>query len=808
MKERHSTNRNMAATPTVSMVKSSLGKSLAAPHSITQLQEALAAADHAPGMFLNLKEEARVLLEKLEKARDHLSEMIRTEDVLSIKDALHRAGKVKFHDEKLFKAAQAVMNKVRLERRRKMAAEAYEEMDNVSSIVNGPGRRSLTVREVNMEEYTREHEMNKLLENNSTILIDGEWLINYNPTKMGPIPSRKHVPRAGWFKGPILEPEDGATAAERRSSAGVSPASGRTRTTRTRQRDDGPMGFSNVLIIALSYCWASPAHPDPLGHQLRKVQSVLRFIRDKVPEVGNPQKKRKKLAVFWDWMSLYQKEGSEGRTDEEQELFEVGLSNVNLWYCHQWTYKLILSELPPGCEKRTSYFESGWPTFEAAVAGMISHPLNVWDSSILTEQFLKKCTSFKIMRDNAARKRTLPPDPVAMEDLLQRKTFTNKSDKGFVSRLYTKVFKEVVVCTNTLDYKAGRGGHGLEVNAMDWQEWLHGVARFFLKRVGTINLQRNQHLRGVTFPTEFLELISQKGRVSMIECPGPFGIDDWEDEADGRVNWEAVFKFIYNRLAPLPPEAVRLLSDDGAREHAVRLGLVNFSPGPHTLAADLANLDGIQKINLSAIGATLHGSIDAISTCCSKLVELKLFGCNHLTGTLDGLGSARALARIEIQDCRNLSGDLRALENCVSLQCLNMNGCKRIKGDLSPLIKTKKIEELSLFECTGIFGGIQCLSFCSKLRVLVICECKLHGAIDETLEHLPALEELNARGCTLLKGSLAPLADSCKRLRKINVCKCAGIVGDHLFKEAVKQQVSEGSRTTECSINRNSPYAF
>ena len=95
----------MAATPTVSMVKSSLGKSLAAPHSITQLQEALAAADHAPGMFLNLKEEARVLLEKLEKARDHLSEMIRTEDVLSIKDALHRAGKVKFHDEKLFKAA-------------------------------------------------------------------------------------------------------------------------------------------------------------------------------------------------------------------------------------------------------------------------------------------------------------------------------------------------------------------------------------------------------------------------------------------------------------------------------------------------------------------------------------------------------------------------------------------------------------------------------------------------------------------------------------------------------------------------------
>ena len=53
-------------------------------------------------------------------------------------------------------------------------------------------------------------------------------------------------------------------------------------------------------IIAISFCWLTPAHPDPAGQQLASVAAMfvdqMRLYR--FAEMG----------VFWDWCSLHQKD--------------------------------------------------------------------------------------------------------------------------------------------------------------------------------------------------------------------------------------------------------------------------------------------------------------------------------------------------------------------------------------------------------------------------------------------------------------------------------------------------------------------
>jgi hypothetical protein len=77
---------------------------------------------------------------------------------------------------------------------------------------------------------------------------------------------------------------------------------------------------------------------------------------------------KKKIVIFFDWMSLYQNHGGPPRTPEQDELFGLGLREVNLWYAHMWTFKLVLSELAPPNLERPTYLDSGWTSkFDRAV---------------------------------------------------------------------------------------------------------------------------------------------------------------------------------------------------------------------------------------------------------------------------------------------------------------------------------------------------------------------------------------------------------------------------------------------------------
>ena len=115
---------------------------------------------------------------------------------------------------------------------------------------------------------------------------------------------------------------------------------------------------SGVIIVGLSYMWATADHPDPDGEQLRDVAKYLRWLQE---AEGIFTHKGKLVAVFWDWASLYQDKPffDPRRTEEQTRMFKSGLQNVNLWYCHPNTLTLMNRKTPAG--RQWSYDDSGWP---------------------------------------------------------------------------------------------------------------------------------------------------------------------------------------------------------------------------------------------------------------------------------------------------------------------------------------------------------------------------------------------------------------------------------------------------------------
>eukprot|EP00966_Prymnesium_polylepis_P059022 1368166-Prymnesium_polylepis.1 len=53
-------------------------------------------------------------------------------------------------------------------------------------------------------------------------------------------------------------------------------------------------------IIAISLCWATPAHPDPDGSQLRTIVEVLEREMEKYVTANNSFKGFVDMGIFWD----------------------------------------------------------------------------------------------------------------------------------------------------------------------------------------------------------------------------------------------------------------------------------------------------------------------------------------------------------------------------------------------------------------------------------------------------------------------------------------------------------------------------
>ena len=173
-----------------------------------------------------------------------------------------------------------------------------------------------------MEQFNSCASLNAALANDSTALLRAEWLIKLAEDEEGVLGHRGELPEEAFYEGPVW------------------------------QYRDRYGNFHGVVVVALSYMWATADHPDPTGEQLRDVAKFLKWLQT----TGDYENCT--IVVFWDWASLYQDKPHGSRAARKTALFKLGLMNVNLWYCHIWTITLMNQKKPEG--HVFGYTESGW----------------------------------------------------------------------------------------------------------------------------------------------------------------------------------------------------------------------------------------------------------------------------------------------------------------------------------------------------------------------------------------------------------------------------------------------------------------
>ena len=220
-------------------------------------------------------------------------------------------------------------------------------------------------------------------------------------------------------------------------------------------------------IIAISFCWDTAAHPDPQGKQLATVAATLEREQKKYAEAHGSFKGFSDMGVFWDWLSIYQKDpklfdktqtpeamseadrpafledlkakrkfyGGEAyeksRTSEENDGFRYALhETMDLWYAHQGTTVYMLTKLPEGSSRKAMYADSGWTTYERHSAEQIKK-VYLYDAQWKLVMDLGA--------DDAVKARNWPVGPDHFDTLIATKTFTNGADQLAVKELYRKM---------------------------------------------------------------------------------------------------------------------------------------------------------------------------------------------------------------------------------------------------------------------------------------------------------------------------------------------------------------------------------
>ena len=95
-----------------------------------------------------------------------------------------------------------------------------------------------------------------------------------------------------------------------------------------------------------------------------------------------PTGQGKRVAIFWDWMSLFQAHHPGGQTDEQRASFKRALASINIWYANCETMVWRQTKLPPAPRPGhdiNPYDRRGWCFFEKAVSEMITPSDRVLD---------------------------------------------------------------------------------------------------------------------------------------------------------------------------------------------------------------------------------------------------------------------------------------------------------------------------------------------------------------------------------------------------------------------------------------------
>ena len=150
----------------------------------------------------------------------------------------------------------------------------------------------------------------------------------------------------------------------------------------------GSMAFPPLLV--LSYCWRTPAHPDPSGDLLAILAPVLEWYLSERASLWDGRDavhgaRDHECGVFVDFWSLHQGH----RTPPQQEAFARALGRMDEWYGHAATVTLLMTKAPAAWGKLApgrSYGERGWCTFERAVSSLAKPPAHCLDCGAFAKE--------------------------------------------------------------------------------------------------------------------------------------------------------------------------------------------------------------------------------------------------------------------------------------------------------------------------------------------------------------------------------------------------------------------------------------
>ena len=243
-------------------------------------------------------------------------------------------------------------------------------------------------------------------------------------------------------------------------------------------------------IIAISFCWDTAAHPDPRGKQLQTVAAMMEKEREKYATAHDSFEGFSEMGVFWDWLSIYQKDQDGKRTPFEQEGFRFALhETMDLWYAHQGTTVYMLTQLPEGSTRKVGYVDSGWTTYERCSAEQI-------------KKFFLFDAQWKLVLDlgaegDAAKARNWPVGPNDFDAMIDSKIFTNGADKDAVKALFRKMSINQLGGIETLDFD------GMSCPSVEDARRLSGCLNFCLnlKRLDLCRVQLSDEAFKVMFST-------------------------------------------------------------------------------------------------------------------------------------------------------------------------------------------------------------------------------------------------------------------------------------------------------------------
>jgi hypothetical protein len=220
-----------------------------------------------------------------------------------------------------------------------------------------------------------------------------------------------------------------------------------------------------ISLIAVSYMWLEPGHPDPRRHNLELLTNVL-SVYCSVPSHGtsahnSPEGPQQRWAVFLDYLSLHQKP----RTPREDMLFKKGLEGLGTLYGHMFTRVFRLTGLPLSYPEGYDlgetagdagsivrrYSDRGWCTTETAWCRLTKSGRKCLDLSRYSGRFHR----FEELLDELvpAQERPAPLLPLQFEDSIEKTSFTcGKEDKPLVLMLYKAEFQKRFAIARELVY--------------------------------------------------------------------------------------------------------------------------------------------------------------------------------------------------------------------------------------------------------------------------------------------------------------------------------------------------------------------